>query len=143
MPSDLVSGPISKISLVGPKALWTNQKFFESFPFLPKSFKYHNYIIINYFGSIRELKSLKHAFSKNLSKIFFRNATEGSRILRTSPELPKHPHIIIINSYLSIHSPKHRLRKSRILPETHIIFRIDLIYSDYIRILPITQIQHT
>ena len=51
--------------------------------------------------------------------------------------------IIIINSYLSIRSPKHGLTKSRILPETYIIYRIDLIYSDFTRILPITQIQYT
>ena len=73
----------------------------------------------------------------------FRNAAEGFRILRTYPELSKQHCIIIINSYLSIRSPKHGLTKSRILPETYIIFRIDIIYSDFTRILPITQIQYT
>ena len=68
---------------------------------------------------------------------------EGFRILRTYPELSKQYYIIIINSYLSIRSPEHGLTKSRILPETYIIFRIDLIYSDFTRILPITQIQYT
>ena len=68
---------------------------------------------------------------------------EGLRILRTYPELSKQPYIIIINSYLSIRSPEHGLTKSRILPETYILFRIDLIYSDFARILPFTQIQYT
>ena len=35
------------------------------------------------------------------------------------------------------------LQKSRILPECRISYRIDLIYSDFTRILPITQIQYT
>ena len=67
---------------------------------------------------------------------------EGLRILRSHPELSKQQYNIIINSYLSIRSPEHGLTKSRILPETYILFRIDLIYSDFTRILPITQIQH-
>ena len=68
---------------------------------------------------------------------------EGLRILRTYPGLSKQHYIIIFNSYLSIRSPKHGLTKSRILPETYIFYWIDPIYSDFTRILPITQIQYT
>ena len=138
MPSDSVFGPISKNFPVGPKILRKNLKFFGFFSFLPKLFKYLYYIIMNYSESIRELKFSKHAFSENLPRIFFemvRKDLESSEVLRNHQ-------IIIINSYLSIRSPKHGLRKSRVLPETYIIFRIDLIYSDYTRILPISQIQY-
>ena len=70
MLSDSVSGPHSENLSVSVNTLRTNPKFSGSFPFLPKSFKYHNYIIINYSGSIRELKFLKHVFLENLSKKF-------------------------------------------------------------------------
>ena len=68
MPSDSVSGQIWKNSLVRPHTLRTNPKSSGSSPFHPKLLKYLYYIIINYSGSIRELKSSKLAFSENLPR---------------------------------------------------------------------------
>ena len=68
MPSDLVSDQILKNSSIGPNILQTNLKFFGSFPFLPKLFKYLYYIIINYSKSIQELKSSNYVFSENLPR---------------------------------------------------------------------------
>ena len=66
MPSDSVSSLIWKNSPVRPHTLRTNPKSSGSYPFLPKLLKYLYYIIINYSGLIRELKSSKLAFSENL-----------------------------------------------------------------------------
>ena len=66
MPSDSVSGLIWKNSSVRPHTLRTNPKSSGSYPILPKLLKYLYYIILNYSGSIRELKSSKLAFSENL-----------------------------------------------------------------------------
>ena len=68
MPSDSVSGLILKNFPVGPNTLRMNPKFSGSSPFHPKLLKYLYYIIINYSGSIRELKSSKLAFSENLPR---------------------------------------------------------------------------
>ena len=66
MPSDSISGLILKNSPVHPHTLRTNPKSSGSFPFLLKLLKYLYYIITNYSEAIRELKSSKLAFSKNL-----------------------------------------------------------------------------
>ena len=66
MPSDSVFGLNWKNSPVRPHTLRTKLKSSGSYPFLPKLLKYLYYIIINYSGSIRELKSSKLAFSENL-----------------------------------------------------------------------------
>ena len=68
MPSNSVSGLIWKNSPVRPYTLRTNPKSSGSYPFLPKLLKYLYYIIINYSGSIRGLKSSKLAFSENLPR---------------------------------------------------------------------------
>ena len=121
----------------------TNPKSSGSYPIFLKLLKYLYYIILNYSGAIRELKSSKLAFSENLPRRLSGTRRKELRILRTYPELSKQHYIIIINSYLSIRSPEHGLTKSRILPEYRISYRIDLIYSDFTRILPISQIQYT
>ena len=92
MPLDSVSGPIMKYSPVGPNTLRTNPKFSGSFSFLPKLPKYLNYIIINYSGSIRELKFSKHAFSKNLPRKFFETLRKD---LKSSELLQNYQNIII------------------------------------------------
>ena len=66
MSSDSVSGPIWKNSPVRPHTLRTNPKSSGPYPIFLKLLKYHNYIILNCSGSIRELKSSKLAFSENL-----------------------------------------------------------------------------
>ena len=68
MSSDSVSGPIWKNSPVRPHTMRTNPKSFGSYPILLKLLKYLYYIIINYSGSIRGLKSSKLAFSENLPR---------------------------------------------------------------------------
>ena len=143
MPSDSVSGLILKNSPVHPHTLRTNPKFFRIFPIPSETPQISLLRHYKLFWSDPGTSILKTRIFGKSSEKTFRNAVEGFRILRTHLELSKQHCIVIINSYLSIRSPKHGLKKSHILLKTYIIFRIDLIYSDFTRILPITQIQYT
>ena len=97
MPSNFVFGLIWKNSPVRPHTLRTKPKSSGSYPFLPKLLKYLYYIIINYSGSIRELKSSKLTFSENLPRKF-------SETLRKDPgpsdSIRKYLNIIVL-TYLA------------------------------------------
>ena len=97
MSSDSVSGPIWKNSPVRPHTLRTNPKSSGSYPILLKLLNYLYYIILNYSGSLRELKSSKLAFSENLP----RRLSGTRRKDFGSSELIRNYQNIIISSILT------------------------------------------
>ena len=95
------------------------------------------------FQAISSPKFSVYVVLENSSKKVYVNASEGSRTLRTFPDLSKNVHNIINNSLLSS-KPKHIfIHKNTRLPKTYIFYRIDQTLFVFTRILPKEHIQYS
>ena len=67
----------------------------------------------------------------------------SEKTFRTYPKLSKQYYITIIKLFPTLLWSNLEYAKSRIFPESHIFYWNDPNYSDFTRILPVTQIQYT